>query len=155
MNDQIKTLLCCKVNDHFTLNDVDVLLKDVHGLFSKSGSRKKKWARFIKARKLTLSPSFPVYNATRWFSRAKCLQTLVKALPELIIFLQCVQTTKKPWGFSVLKRLRNPDMVALVMCVTDVVSSVDVFNQLLQKDGLLVFEAFENVADVTTRFQTC
>ena len=137
MNDQVKTLLCCNVNDNFTLNDVDLLLKDVHALFAKSSSRKKKWGRFIKTRKLQLSTSFPVYNATRWFSRAACLQTLVKAMPELILFLQCVQATKKPWGSSVLNRLRNPDMVALVMCLTDVVSSVDVFNQLLQTDGLL------------------
>ena len=72
-------------------------------------------------------------------------------MPELILFLQCVQATKKPWGSSVLNRLRNPDMVALVMCLTDVVSSVDVFNQLLQTDGLLLFEAFENVADITSR----
>jgi len=151
MNDQIKTMLCCKVNDNFTLNDVDLLMKDVHGLFSKSGSRKKKWARFVKTRKLNLSASFPVFNATRWFSHANCLQTLVNALPELILFLQCVQATKKPWGSSVLNRLRNPDMVALVMCVTDVVSSVNTFNQNLQKDGLLVFEAFENVSDITTR----
>ena len=57
MNDQINTLLHCKVNDHFTLNDVDSLLRDVHGLFAKSGGRKKKWARFIIVRKLNLSPT--------------------------------------------------------------------------------------------------
>ena len=42
-------------------------------------------------------------------------------------------------------------MVALVMCLADIVSSVDIFNQKLQKDGLLVFEAFEHVADITAR----
>lgn len=151
MNDQTLSLLFCNVNDKFTLHDVDKLLRDVHGLFAHSGPRKKRWAKYIKKRKLELCVRFPIFNATRWFSRAVCLEALVKALPELIHFLTLMNKRKKPWDPFVLDRLRNPDMVALLMCLTDIVGSVNIFNQQLQKDGLLVPEAFEHVAKIQTR----
>jgi hypothetical protein len=58
----------------------------VHNLFNHSSKRQSQWEAFAKGYGITQF-RFPIFNATRWFSRLHCVVVLTNNLAELIIFL--------------------------------------------------------------------
>jgi len=68
------------------LQAVDFELRQVHNLFNHSSKRQSQWEAFAKGYGIT-QLRFPIFNATRWFSRLQCVVVLTNNLAELIIFL--------------------------------------------------------------------
>lgn len=69
------------------LQELDVILKAVHNLLSKSGSRQTQWTCFARRRSVT-KLQFLLFNATRWFSRVQCVDALQENFATLILFLK-------------------------------------------------------------------
>ena len=66
---------------------VDTILKGVHGIFKNSSKR---WSSFVAwvSRHHGIHPlKFPVFNATRWFSRTQCLKVLTAQYGLVVTFL--------------------------------------------------------------------
>jgi hypothetical protein len=101
---------------------------------------------------LDLCKSFPVFNATRWFSRRACLAALAPALGWFMLFLESLGK-EKGWevGTRLLNDLRDPHLVAMIMVVTDIVLCMDVFSQQMQRDTLTVLDVKQLVEDLHTR----
>jgi hypothetical protein len=58
----------------------------VHNLFNHNSKRQSEWEAFAKGYDIT-QLRFPIFNATRWFSRLQCVVVLTNNLADLIIFL--------------------------------------------------------------------
>jgi len=68
------------------LRGVDVVLSKVHGMFNRRTGKFRVWEKFC-AKNHIRKVRFPGFNATRWFSRAEGVFTLVQNLPALVVFL--------------------------------------------------------------------
>jgi hypothetical protein len=93
------------------LQAVDSELRQVHNLFNHSSKRQSQWEAFAKGYGIT-QLKFPIFNATRWFSRLQCVVVLTNNLAELIIFLGRAtrkRNSKQPWpaGAAALEELRD------------------------------------------------
>jgi hypothetical protein len=152
----------------WSLEDVDLLLADVYTLFCKSPKRKKQWASFVRYNGLALKKIFPMYNATRWFSRRACLEVLVAALPWLILFLsqrgsrpnpssRGPRRLKEKWPGvdGLLNRLRDVNLFALTMALHDLVALTDNFNQSVQRDGITSVEVANMARELAKSLRSC
>ncbi|KAJ9529085.1 hypothetical protein QJQ45_007787 [Haematococcus lacustris] len=68
------------------MQQLDSALKGVHSLFAKSPKWQGRWEAFAKPLGVTLL-KFPIFNRTRWFSRAQCVSVLVANYHTLLRFL--------------------------------------------------------------------
>ena len=138
--------------DGITLAVVDTLLRRVCALF-KPTRRQAQWQKFLDdAKELAahLRRKFPRYNDSRWFSRRSCLNVLTDNLPYLMVYLLAatdVKLKKDEWQIAVqvLGELYNPNLIALLMCLNDIVTTMDVFNKELQSNSLLVHDVSKHV----------
>jgi hypothetical protein len=119
---------------------------------------------------LTAEPAttFPMYNATRWFSRRACLDALVPALPWLILFLskkgsrenlaqRGPRRLKEKWSGvdSLLLRLRSIQLLALTIAARDLVALMDNFSQCMQRDGVTSVEVANEVTELVGTLREC
>lgn len=118
------------------LDLIDGLLRKVHGLFAHSVTRQAQWAAFASARGLT-ELKFPIFNKTRWFSRAQCIRVLVKSLPVLILWLQ--QASSRSWkeGTSALLRLKDVKRISCLFVLHDLLAPVESLSRQFQSNDLL------------------
>ncbi|OAE33175.1 hypothetical protein AXG93_4773s1490 [Marchantia polymorpha subsp. ruderalis] len=102
------------------LQELDVVLKAVHNLFSKSGSRQMQWTRFARRRGVS-KLQYPLFNATMRFSRAQCVGALQENLVTLILFLKR-NSGKKGWEkvADLLKSVTDVTFICLLHSVADV-----------------------------------
>ena len=119
------------------LQELDFVLRGVHNLFSKSGSRQQQWARFAKRRGVT-KLQFPIFNATRWFSRAQCVAVLLENLATLILFLK-KKSGKKGWdkAASLHMALSDVSFICLLHSVADVLQPLEILRKYFEKDHIL------------------
>lgn len=135
------------------LGMLDLILRDVHNLFAKSPKRQAAWKRYAEKRGVTAF-NFPVYNATRWFSRAQCVKVLRKNMPVLIKFLQ-KKEGKAGWepAQKLLLSLTDICFVALLHAVEDVLLPVEAFRQYFERDGNLPHKAQPHVEACKVAFK--
>ncbi|PTQ31688.1 hypothetical protein MARPO_0108s0035, partial [Marchantia polymorpha] len=119
------------------LQELDVVLKAVHNLFSKSGSRQMQWTRFARRRGVS-KLQFPLFNATRWFSRAQCVAALQENLATLILFLKR-KSGKKGWKkvADLLKSVTDVTFICLLHSVADVLKPLEEFRKYFEQDNNL------------------
>jgi hypothetical protein len=93
---------------------------------------------------------FPIYNATRWFSRWQCVSTLSNNYSVLVMFLQ---SHKKGWAAAetLNTRLRDVNVAASVACWADILAVMNEFSEALQSDDLLVHDLQAKVDDVDAK----
>ncbi|BBN20420.1 hypothetical protein Mp_8g18960 [Marchantia polymorpha subsp. ruderalis] len=119
------------------LQELDVVLKAVHNLFSKLGSRQMQWTRFDRRRGVS-KLQFPLFNATRWFSRAQCVASLQENLATLILFLKR-KSGKKGWEkvADLLKSVTDVTFICLLHSVADVLKSLEEFRKYFEQESNL------------------
>ena len=122
------------------LQELDFVLKSVHNMFSKSGSRQTQWARFAKKRGVT-KLQFPLFNATRWFSRAQCVDALQENLATLILFLK-KKSGKRGWekATALHKALTDVTFICLLHSVADVLQPLEDFRKYFEQDNNLPYK---------------
>lgn len=130
------------------LDRVDTILKTAHSLFSRATKRLAWWQTFATSYYLTRL-KFPIYNATRWFSRSDCVYVLVASLPVLLLFLKAYEhttklnkgkVTKEHWkaGGELYRLLLDPMFVSGLMIMCDVLKRCDLCSVSLQRDCLMI-----------------
>jgi hypothetical protein len=131
------------------LRDIEQLATDVHSLFNRSSKKSNAFRRFCVhwCPGLVTRFKFPIYNATRWLSRFDCFVVLCTNAPALIAF---IEKRGQGWekGQSVLARLKQPDVIATLMGISDILYHVDLFTTRVQRDTLLVHEVRSMVDDL-------
>ncbi|BBM98169.1 hypothetical protein Mp_1g11370 [Marchantia polymorpha subsp. ruderalis] len=107
------------------LQELDIVLKAVHNLFSKSGSHQMQWTRFARRQGVS-KLQFPLFNATRWFSKAQCVAALQENLATLILFLKR-KLGKKGWEkvADLLKSVTDVTFICLLHSVADVLKPLE------------------------------
>jgi len=111
------------------LKRLDLIFKLVHNIFSHSATRMAQWLHFAKSLGVTLL-KFPLYNATRWFSRMQCLLALTNNMYVFILWLPVVQNVA---GVAALQlTLTNFKVVAMIFLLRDILEIVEVLSKELQ-----------------------
>ncbi len=126
----------------------------MHNLFNHSNKRQSMWEFFAKGYGIT-QLRFPIFNATRWFSRLQCVVVLTNNLAELIIFLGRAtykRNSKQPWPAraATLEELRDVQVAAKLNLLRDIMLLLDVLSKKFQHTSYLlphhVREATQQVA---------
>ncbi|KAJ9530154.1 hypothetical protein QJQ45_023442 [Haematococcus lacustris] len=116
-----------------TSEQLDSAFKGVHSLFAKSPKWQGRWEAFAKPLGVTLL-KFPIFNRTRWFSRAQCVSVLVANYHTLLRFLNL----HPEWavGRSLLIRLQKFRTLAGVHLLHDMMQPLEQLSKLFQSDAL-------------------
>jgi hypothetical protein len=124
------------------LQAMDSKLRQVHNLFNHNSKRQSEWEAFAKGYGIT-QLKFPIFNATRWFSRLQCVVVLTNNLAKLIIFLgratrKC--NSKQPWpaGAATLEELRDVQAAAKLNLLRDIMLPLDVLSKKFQHTSYLL-----------------
>lgn len=103
------------------LRQTDSVLVDVHRIFNKSSKRQASWEAFAKCDGITVL-KFPIFNATRWFSRALCLRAL---LTNVDVFVLWLEEEKKRLPRErvdrLLRQLKNMRVLAQLFVLHDLI----------------------------------
>ena len=126
--------------------DVDAVLKLVHGFFAYSPKRVWLWEAFAVPLGVT-ALKFPLYNKTRWFSRAKCVFVLVGNLPMLLLFLYKYAHMDGQGAGELQAKLANVDTIVTFMCMRDALKALDVLSKRLQGEQVKPYEVAEFVRE--------
>ncbi|KAJ9516199.1 hypothetical protein QJQ45_024625 [Haematococcus lacustris] len=115
------------------MQQLDSAFKGVHSLFAKSPKWQGRWEAFAKPLGVTLL-KFPIFNRTRWFSRAQCVSVLVANYHTLLRFLNL----HPEWavGRSLLIRLQKFRTLAGVHLLHDMMQPLEQLSKLFQSDAL-------------------
>ncbi|KAJ9516339.1 hypothetical protein QJQ45_001026 [Haematococcus lacustris] len=115
------------------MQQLDSALKGVHSLFAKSPKWQGRWEAFAKPLGVTLL-KFPIFNRTRWFSRAQCVSVLVANYHTLLRFLNL----HPEWvvGRSLLTRLQKFRTLAGLHLLHDMMQPLEQLSKLFQSDAL-------------------
>lgn len=133
---------------HGKLTTMDLVLRDTHNFFNRSPKRFQMWKRYAENHGLTAT-KFPMFNTTRWFSRAQCITVMLRSLPMLIQFLSKPTVQKALDGSDdLLDKVCNPEFVMVLHGVADVIEPVEIFRKYFQHDDLLP-HAVKGRVDVT------
>jgi hypothetical protein len=127
-------------------SDLDGVISDVHGLFNHSAKRQQQWEAFAKPLGLT-KLKFPMYNATRWFSRWQCVQVLCENYAALVMYLKS-QKGIWPQAAKLNKQLRDVTVAASIAAWADVLGVMNEFSTDLQSDKMLALGLKKKVDDV-------
>ncbi len=124
------------------LQAADSELRQVHNLFNHSSKRQSQWEAFAKGYGIT-QLRFPIFNATRWFSRLQCVVVLTNNLAELIIFLGRAtrkRNSKQPWpaGAVALEELCDVQAAAKLNLLRDIMLPLDVLSKKFQHTSYLL-----------------
>jgi hypothetical protein len=124
------------------LQAVDSELLQVHNLFNHNSKQQSQWEAFAKGYVIT-QLRFPIFNATRWFSRLECVAVLTNNLAELIIFLGSAthkRNSKQPWpaGVAALEELRDVQATAKLNLLRDIMLPLDVLSKKFQHTSYLL-----------------
>jgi hypothetical protein len=120
----------------------DSELWQVQNLFNHNNKRQSQWEAFAKGYGIT-QLRFPIFNATRWFSRLQCVVVLTNNLAELIIFLGCAtrkRNSKQPWpaGAAALKELRDVQVATKLNLLRNIMLPLDVLSKKFQHTSYLL-----------------
>ena len=123
------------------LSGIDLILRNVHSLFSKSAKRQGTWEHFATPLGVTRF-SFPLFNATRWFSRMQCIFVLTDNLHALIPFL-----TSKCFNWNsamvVLRKMLGFKLASTLFIYRDILMEVEILSKDFQREGPTGVKAFE------------
>ena len=130
------------VNDVSKTNELLILLDSVLACVPKLFSRKPKriavWELFAKPLGVTAF-KFPMFNVTRWFSRAACITVLVANYAVLQLFLFGVTRVGSVmyWSAaqSVYAMLCRPVVVVVLFAVADIVAVLERSRKLFETRG--------------------
>jgi hypothetical protein len=120
---------------------VDKTLKVVHNLFSKSSKKTSAWEAWAAPRQITRF-RFPVFNATRWFSRMQCIIVLCSNMLVLLSFLRdCYADPNnrvEEWeaGEAAYKMVCNVQVAAMLF-LQDILAPIERLSKSFQADGIL------------------
>lgn len=140
-------------SDVMSLDELDHILRDVHGLFAHSSKRCGQWKRFASKYGVTAF-KFPMFNATRWFSRFECVRVLTDNLPALLLFLEIYSSG---WSSAekLLETLKHPTKVGQLMALCDVMWVMQKFSTELQSDSVMPHHVHQLVADAVVGLKAC
>jgi hypothetical protein len=131
------------------LQQVDAVARAVHKFFAHSSKRQQHWATYARQYGLTRL-KFPVYNATRWFSRTECLEVLCENMPVLLRYLDRVQQGADRGMAAAAKELlayvNDGNLIATLYVVADAVVRVNQMSKQLQATDLCVHHIPDIVA---------
>ena len=123
--------------NHPLVQQVDSVLKDTHNFFSRSPKKAAAWKRYAKAHGITAF-KFPMFNTTRWFSRMVCIKTLLKNLPQLIVFLSKPSIQRELDGAAVLlQKVSQVDTIMAMHGICDALEPLEHFRLFFQSDDVL------------------
>ncbi|GIM17379.1 hypothetical protein Vretimale_19929 [Volvox reticuliferus] len=125
------------------LPKIDALLKSIHSLFNKSSKMQGKWEAFAKMHGCTRL-KFPIYNATRWFSRMQCVIVLICNAHTLLLFLEKYQAAW-PQAKAVYKQLSDVQALARLFVLRDLLGPCESLSKAFQSDGLKAHEIYQRV----------
>lgn len=137
----------------YRLSFVDKFLRDVHGMFANSSKRKALWCLFAIKKGLT-KLAFPIFNLTRWFSRYACVVTLVQNLAVLIMFMQRF-VALVTGAQDLLDRFADPNSVALLFVMADVMTIMQEFSTSVQADSLMSHHVRQHVDVARQKLSSC
>ena len=122
---------------HEQLTNLDAVLRETHNYFSCSPKKYQLWKHYAQKHGLSAT-KFPMFNTTRWFSRAQCITFMLKSLPLLIQFLSKPSVQNTLNGTSqLLDKVSNPDFVMVLHGMADVLEPLEIFRKCFQHDDLL------------------
>jgi hypothetical protein len=123
----------------------DTIIRSVHNLFNHSTKRQAQWAAHAEKWGCTRL-KFPIFNATRWFSRTDCLVVLAANYAALCLYLQTVTADGKwPVAAAVYATLATSNAVAVIMAMGLLMGVVHALSKELQKDGILPHQVLQAV----------
>jgi hypothetical protein len=125
----------------------------VHSLFNHSSKRQAQWAGHAQKWGCTRL-KFPIFDATRWFSRADCLIVLAANYAALCIHLQAVTEDGK-WAVAaaVYDTLATSNAVAVIMAMGLLMNVMHGLSQEPQRDGLLPHQVLEAVDEAVAELK--
>lgn len=126
------------------LASIDKLLALVHNLFAHSTKKIGQWARFA-AQFHIKNVKFPMFNATRWFSRALCIKVLTDNWAVLVAYLSryVAKAAGRPldyWrkGEAVLKMLKDSRLMGILFVLRDLIGPLEFLSKMFQGTSSLM-----------------
>lgn len=137
----------------FSLKVVDNIIRSVHSLFAHSSKRLRQWHTYAAPFGVTRF-KFQVYNATRWWSRYTCLQVLVL---NMVVFMGFLKSHQEGWHAAqqLLLWFRNPNTLALIFVMHDVMNIMNVVNVAFQSATVLPHHIKPLIDQTTTKLAAC
>jgi hypothetical protein len=124
------------------LTSIDRLLKAVHSLFAHSSKWQIRWLDFSKLRGVTRF-KFPMFNTTRWFSRAQCISVLMANMHALIPFLRAnMGWVKAPHA---LKLFNSKKAVARLHIMHDLMQPMELLSKKFQENAIMPYDVERHV----------
>lgn len=121
--------------DNSLLKLVDQLITSVYSLFNRKAKRYAMWELYCQKHGVT-AKKFQLFNDTRWWSRAVCVQQLVSCLPVLVSFLYiCTLPDSEvywPAAKSVLHELKRPLVLVALHFTADLISVLESSRKVME-----------------------
>jgi hypothetical protein len=114
------------------LHTFDRLIRWPHKFFVHSTHRRLLWRKFAVEHGCNIL-SFPVFNQTRWFGRAYCVNAIVQTYPVFLWFLSKLQHTRDEEASSVgYKLLSNINTIVFLVSMHSALTTMNVLSKRFQ-----------------------
>ena len=114
---------------------IDKVLRSVYNFFGRSGKKQKAWKQYAGPRGCTRL-KFPIFNTTRWFSRADCIMVLLANLPILIKFLERYRLRSGWEGAAELYvALSQAEFIFMLHAMADIMQPIEHLRLYFQRDN--------------------
>lgn len=137
-----------------SLKKIDLLLRRVHNFFAHSTGKLGTWTAYAIKNNI----KFPMFNATRWFSRALCIKVLTENWAVLGVYLLryeslVAQKSLSAWdeGSKVLKMLKNSQLVATLLVERDLIAPLEFLSKSFQGTSSLLPHKIKDLVDNTKK----
>lgn len=136
------------------LQDIEQLCRYVHNLFSRRPGRVSLWQKFNGLFGL-VAHKFPMFNATRWFTRFQSVMVLQQQMWPLLLFLHH-QRKAKAWAdaakvCALLVRVRN---AYLLHALVDMLGPVEAARKTFERDDCRAIDVARMITASTTAIES-
>lgn len=131
-------VMVCAQKHSLLLQGVDNVCRGAHKLLSRKTGMFRSWQKFCSKHHIT-GCKFPMFNSTRWFSRAHCVNFLQARFPVLLVFMYARCRIKQwPQAQALMVQLCCVRVAFMLYVTRDLLAPLEATRKAFESDACRV-----------------